>query len=82
VRSGLRAPDDWRFNRALAAMWNSVILYDEPVRPWRELAAAPVGCCPSAVTGDELALFIGLMAGILADFKPPPKRKRKQQPTA
>jgi hypothetical protein len=75
--------DDWRFNRALAAMWNECALYEAPVRPWRDLAAAPVGCCKGAVQGDELALFVGLMAGVLVDFQPPPKprQKRTKQPT-
>lgn len=83
MRRWCKAGDDWRFNRALAALWNHVVLYDEPVREWRDLAAAPVGRCAGAVQGDELALFVGLMIGILVDFTDPAAlRKRKRTPAA
>lgn len=74
-----KAGDDWRFNRALAALWNHVVCYEEPVREWRDLARAPLGNCPGAVDGDELALFVALMIGVLVNFTDPPPRKRKRR---
>jgi hypothetical protein len=75
------ADDDARFMRALGGLWDECAVPDTPVRPWHDLATAPVGCCPSAITGDELALFVALLIAADRDFAPPPRRRRKKQPT-
>ena len=72
------ADDEWCFARTLGALWNVTACYDSPLRTWRDLQGVPVGECPNAATGDELAALIGLLTAIYLDFTPRPKRRRKK----
>jgi hypothetical protein len=72
------ADDEWQFVRTLAVLWNETACYEMPVRTWSELQGVPVGVCPNAATGDELAALVALLTAVYLDFKDPPKPRRKK----